>query len=248
MASAGGARPAGVRQHRPRGQCQPAQPGQAGQRQALQARVRADDRRPRRQPAAERDALVPDRARRRTGRPILGEGDRQLQRVHRRDDRRDRVDQRRCGGASLHRRGRLRRLHVGARRSQDRLLGSRRGGAGRRPVLRVPALSRAARPRAGPVPGGRPEGAVVHLARQPRRADPGQRARQYRPLPRDRGRLPEGVPERGVRSVDLPGQVRRRAVRRLQRPGLHPAAAGQRRGTSRPTPTARSSRRRSTGR
>ena len=42
-----------------------AQPGQAGQRQARQARVRAHDRRPRRQPAAERDALVPDRARRR---------------------------------------------------------------------------------------------------------------------------------------------------------------------------------------
>ncbi len=89
------------------------------------------------------------------GRPVLGQGDRQLQRVHRRDDRRDRVDQRRRGGAPLHRRRRLRRLRVGARRPQGRLLGSRRGGAGRRPVRRVPALSRAARARAGPVPGGR---------------------------------------------------------------------------------------------
>ena len=40
--------------------------------------------------------------------------------------------------------------------------------------------------------------AVVHRARQPRRADPGQRAGQHRPVPVDRRRLPEGLPVGGV--------------------------------------------------
>ena len=58
----------------------------------------------------------------------------------------------------------------------------------RRPLLRVPALPRPARRRPAPVRGRGPGHALVHLARQPRRADPGQRARQHGPLPLDRRR------------------------------------------------------------
>ena len=67
-----------------------------------------------------------------------------------------------------------------------RLLRPGRGRADLRPVRRVPALPRPARGRPAPVPGGRPGHALVHLARQPRRPRPGQRARQRGPLPRDR--------------------------------------------------------------
>ena len=70
--------------------------------------------------------------------------------------------------------------------------------------------------------------AVVHLARQPRRPRAGQRARQRGPVPGDRHRLPEGVPQRPVRPEAVRRRVGRRAVRRLRRPGVHPAAAGRR--------------------
>ena len=117
-----------------------------------------------------------------------------------------RAHQRRRRGPQLHRRRRLRRLPRRAGRPLRRLLRPGRGRADRRPVRGVPALPRPARGRPAPVPGGRPGHALVHLARQPRRPRPGQRARQRGPLPRDRRRLPEGVPQRGVRPEALRGR------------------------------------------
>ena len=76
--------------------------------------------------------------------------------------------------------------------------------------------------------GRGPEGAVVHLARQPRRADPGQRARQHRPVPVDRRRLPEGVPVRRRRPGAVRERLRERGVRADRRPVVHPDAAGRR--------------------
>ena len=90
-----------------------------------------------------------------------------------------------------------------------RLLGPGRGAAAGGPYAAFPRypglLERAQQPftRRG---AGR---AVVHRPRQPRRADPGQRARQHRPLPRDRHRLPEGLPVGRAR----PGAVRRTPTR-----------------------------------
>ena len=97
--------------------------------------------------------LVPDRPRRRPGRPVLRQADRQLQRVQRRDDRRDRArstptSPRAATPASRTTTTTRRR----AGRPQGRLLGPRRRAARqRRPVRRVPALPRPARARAGPV-------------------------------------------------------------------------------------------------
>ena len=184
--------------------------------------VRDHHGRPRRQPAAQRDALVHDRAQRRQRRPVLGQaGHHRVRQPVRRDAR---AHQRRRGGPQLHRRRRLRRLPRRARRPLRRLLRPGRGRADLRPVRGVPALPRPARGRPAPVPGGRPGHALVHLARQPRRPHPGQRARQRGPLPRDRRRLPEGVPQRAFDPKRFEGAARRRAVRRVRRPRLHRAA------------------------
>ena len=159
----------------------------------------------------------------------------------RRRARRGRAARRGRRRPPLHRRAGLRRLARRARRPLRRLLGPGRAGRRRRPVRRVPALPRPDGPRPGAVRGGGPRRAVARLARQPRRPDPGQRARQHRPVPLDRGRLPEGVPDRRGRPRAVRRARRERAVRALQRPGVHLVAARRRRARCRPTRTAGSS-------
>ena len=202
--------------------------------------ARHHDRRPRRQPAAQRDALVQDGARRRQGRSVLGQAGRRGQPLRRRRRRRspgsnaDVAARRYTGVAGL------RRLPRRPGRSLRRLLRPRRGPADRHgPVRRVPALPRAARTRPAAVHRRRPRRAVVHLPGQPRRARPGQRTRQRGPLPLDRHRVPEGVPERGVRSRRLRGLLRGPALQVVRRPGVHRLAArGRGQDGSRPRPPA----------
>ena len=130
---------------------------------------------------------------------------------------------------TLHRRRRLRRLPRRARRTASPASTTRtrpRPTAGPYAAFpRYPGLLEAAQ---RPFQAAGLDVPVVHLARQPRRPRPGQRARQRGPLPRDRDGLPEGVPERRVRPQALRGRLRRRAVRLLRRPGVHPAAARRR--------------------
>ena len=95
----------------------------------------------------------------------------------------------------------------------------------RRPVRRVPPPPRADGPRAGAVRRGGPRCPVVHLARQPRRPRPGQRGRQHGPVPRDRRRMPQGLPDARGRPGAVRGRRRERAVPPLQRPGVHLLAA-----------------------
>ena len=107
---------------------------------------------------------------------------------------------------AVHGRPGLRRLARRAGRPLRRLLGPGRGAAvGREPVCGMAALPRTARPRAADVHGRGPRRAVVHGARQPRhdlaghvhRADRAEAARDL---------VPQGVPERQVRSRALQGQ------------------------------------------
>ena len=93
-----------------------------------------------------------------------------------------------------------------------------------------------------------PRRAVVRLARQPRRARAGQRRGEHGPVPRDRGRLPEGLPDAGGRPRAVRGRGRERAVPALQRPGVHRLAARRAAAPCRPTRTAGSCPSRSTAR
>ena len=138
-------------------------------------------RRPGRQPAAQRDALVQDRARRRDGRSVLRQGDQRDQPV--RDGRRTTVAALNAAVAA--------RQYTGvadyddyrgvAGRALQRLLGPGRGAAGaaaRTPRSRaIPGLLERAQQ---PFTAAGLEGAVVHRPRQPRRARAGQRARERR--------------------------------------------------------------------
>ena len=130
--------------------------------------------------------------------PFSGRADQHHQPVRRRHAGAGQRAQRRRRRPRVHGRAGLRRLRRRARRPQGGLLGSRRRPGGR-PVRRLPALPRPDGARPGAVRRRRARRAVVHLARQPRRADPGQRGGQHRSLPGDRHRLPEGAPERRIR-------------------------------------------------
>ena len=125
--------------------------------------------------------------------------------------------------ARLCRRAGLRRLARRARGSATRATRIRTAAPSAGAVRGVPALPGPDGSRAGAVRRRRAGGSVVRVARQPRRPDPGQRAGRRRSLPLDRGRLPEGVPDRRGR----PRAVRRRdesvALRRLRRAGVHRA-------------------------
>ena len=155
--------------------------------------------------------------------------------------------QRRRRRAPVHRRGRLRRLPRRRRPTLQRLLGPGRRAAGRR-VRGVPALPGLPRARAAAVHRRGHRRAVVHRPRQPRRARPGQRAGQRRPVPLDRHRLPEGLPLGRDRPGAVRGRRRERGLPPDRRPGLHPDAAGRRAHASRRTRTAASSARPSTRR
>ena len=177
--------------------------------------------------------------------PFSGKRDRRRQPVLRRDAGRGRRAQRRRRRAALHGRRGLRRL---ARRPADRYGGfwdptRRRRPAARTPRSRaIPACSSARSSRSG----RRAEGAVVHRPRQPRRPRPGQRAGQQRPLPRDRDRLPEGLPERRRSTPRRSRRSTRRGVRRDRRPGTTSRRCSPAREASRRTRTAGSSPRPST--
>ena len=147
------------------------------------------------------------------------------------DDRRG--AQRRRRHRALHRRRRLRRLPAASRPTATAASGTRTS-ARRRPVRRLPALPGPAGARPERVHRGGPEGAVVHRPRQPRRADPGQRAREHRPLPRDRHGLPEGLPVGGAGPGAVRGRRRERGLPPDRRPVVHrrrcwPAGAASRR-------------------
>ena len=140
--------------------------------------------------------------------------------------RHDRAAQRRRRGPALHRPAGLRRLARRARPTATPASGiptRRRRRPGRTPRSRATRACWSARRCRSDAQGL--DVPVAHLARQPRRAAPGQRAGEHGPVPGDRGRLHEDLPERG----DRPGAVRRRRrggrVRALQRPGVHRDAA-----------------------
>ncbi len=248
VAPDGDLRAAGVRPDRAQHEREPDERGARAWRQVREARLRDHHRRSRGQPAAQRDALVQGRARRRDRRPVLRQGVSATNPCGGATADADRGDQRGGRGARLHRRGRLRRLARRPARALRRLLGPGRGGARGRALRRLPALPGAARARAEDVHRRGPEGPVVHRPRQPRRADPGQRAGEHRPLPLDRHRLPEGLPVGG----GGPGRASRTPTRaRSSRRSATPRTSRRSwraPGPSRRTRTARSSRPSSTRR
>ena len=124
----------------------------ARRRQAGQAGLRDHDRRPRRQPAAQRDALVQGRARRRPGRPVQRQAGQRHEPVPGLLAGDGRRAQRRGRRPAIHGRRRLRRLPRRPRRSLRRLLGSgrRRARARTRPSPATRACSNARRARSPP--------------------------------------------------------------------------------------------------